>query len=227
MPDDPPEDRQPPVPHGTAEVEELVLRHARYLKDPQRREEGAELLHAHYAGRLRAFFRKRRVGDEDAAELIQDTFVRFFRADARFESRGELERYLFQIAKNAFFNFVRDRGAVKRSAPEEPLENWLERRPEGAPPRTSSPGRAGLAAVLEEEQRIEVAKALRTLPPAMGKCMVLRLFHDMTYREIADFLGIQIGTVKAHLHQGRSRLESLLAPYFGKGGPRSSGEAGV
>jgi RNA polymerase sigma-70 factor (ECF subfamily) len=228
MPDDHPEDREPAAGQAGDEADdELVLHHIQGLKDPRRFEASAELLHGRYHARVHRFLRARRASPEDAEDLTQEAFLRVFRSNAKFEKTREFEKYLFQTAVNLLRNLVRDRTAVKRKAPEDSLDEWLERHADGVPPPADGRDRNGLGSVLEEERRREVAKALRTLPPAMGRCLVLLIFHEMQYREIAEFLGIEIGTVKAHLHQGRRRLGSLLAPYFGKGGPRSPGEAGA
>lgn len=228
MPDDYPEDRRPArAQNGDPAEDELVLHHVQGLQDSRRLETSAEFLHGRYSARVLRSLRGRGASPEDAADLTQEAFLRVFRANAKFEKTREFEKYLFQTAVNLLRNLVRDRSAVKRKAPEDSLDAWLERHADGVPPPEEERDRGALGSVIEDEQRREVARALRTLPPAMGKCLVLRIFHEMQYREIAEVLGIEIGTVKAHLHQGRRRLGALLAPYFGKGGPRSPGEAGA
>ena len=52
------------------------------------------------------------------------------------------------------------------------------------------------------------------LPPQMKACLVLRVYHDLKYREVADRLRLSIDTVKAHLFQARQRLKSELGEYF-------------
>lgn len=53
---------------------------------------------------------------------------------------------------------------------------------------------------------------LDQLPPQMRRCLYLRLYHDLKYREIAALMRISIETVKAHLHQAQNRLRMFFDP---------------
>lgn len=60
------------------------------------------------------------------------------------------------------------------------------------------------------EDVMDLQRAMRLLPRAQRATVVLHYLHDLPIAEVADVLGIKVGTVKAHLHQARQRLSSLL-----------------
>lgn len=60
--------------------------------------------------------------------------------------------------------------------------------------------------------RVDVQVALRTLPPQQRACVVLRYYDDLTAAEIADRLGLGVGTVKRYLSLAVHRMETLLGP---------------
>ena len=61
-------------------------------------------------------------------------------------------------------------------------------------------------------QRVDVQRALRTLPPQQRACVVLRFYEDLTAREIGERLGLGEGTVKRYLSIAVGRMEGLLGP---------------
>lgn len=229
MTDDHAEARPPANARAAAEpaARDLTFHHIQGLSDPARAEASLEFLHRRYAGWIQKLLMGRSLDRETAEDLTQKTFLRVFRGSGKFETIVEFEAWLKQIAVNLRRNHVRDQYAVKRNAPEDSLDELVEKHGPAVPARRETTERGALERFLDNERRHEVGRALQTLPPAMRRCLVLRLFHEMTYQEIADQVGITIGTVKAHLHQGRARLRERLAPYFGKEGPASPGKAGA
>jgi RNA polymerase sigma-70 factor (ECF subfamily) len=71
-----------------------------------------------------------------------------------------------------------------------------------------------LTDVLHQERLEKLRAAISGLPRQMQKCVVLRVYHDRSYREIADFLELSIDTVKAHLFQARKKLREMLEEDF-------------
>jgi len=214
MTDDRDETRDPESGTGDeAEPASLVLYHARRLDDPAGQEAAYRFLYDTYYDRLRRFFSRQRVGPEKARELTQDTFLRVFRGKGEFHSGEELEAWLFRIARNVYLNHDRERRAKKRRAVEQSLEQWMEQHgpaiPENPGKETASP----LDTYLDRERQVVLAEALTRLPARMRRCFVLRQYHGLAYEEIAEVLGVSVGTVKAHLHQAKSRLIEELADY--------------
>lgn len=154
------------------------------------------------------FFFRRGFSKEESRDLAQDTFLRVFKQMEMFRGDSSTESWLFQIASNLYKNTLRSRQAQKRDAQEVPLSEvpGLEA---GTEER-----RDALTNVLTGERDRVVREILRDLPPQMRRCVILRVEHDLKYKEIAQLMGVSIETVKAHLHQARQHLRDKLADYF-------------
>jgi RNA polymerase sigma-70 factor (ECF subfamily) len=160
--------------------------------------------------RVFGFFAARRFSVDECAELTQETFIRVFLGIGRLYSPSRFATWLFEIAANIYRNELRRRGAGKRDAYEESIEDLVQTEAAGRPdalPALSSKAPDPLADTLRRE-RLECLRAeLDQLPPQMRRCVYLRLYQDLKYREIAALMNISIETVKAHLHQAQQRLK--------------------
>jgi RNA polymerase sigma factor (sigma-70 family) len=159
--------------------------------------------------RVFAFFAARRFSVDECAGLTQDTFIRVFLGIGRLHSAPRFATWLFEIAANVYRNELRRRGAGKRDAYEESIEDLVQSEAAGRPdalPALSSKAPDPLEDTLRRERLESLRAELDLLPPQMRRCVYLRLYQDLKYREIAVLLNISIETVKAHLHQAQKRL---------------------
>jgi RNA polymerase sigma-70 factor (ECF subfamily) len=169
-----------------------------------------EALFLRYYRPLVVFFSRRGFSAEEARDLTQETFLKVFKYGEQFRGESHAATWLFQIATNVSRNTLRHQGTAKRDA-----EEMSVSAPEGAEAAESVPDTSDpLRDVLSEERVRLLREALRDLPPQMRRCVLLRVEHDLKYREIAELLRISIETVKAHLYQARHHLRGTLAPYF-------------
>src|SRR5437588_2969092 len=122
---------------------------------------------------------------EDAEDAVQATFVRAFRALPRFRGESTARTWLYRIATNEALGLLRRR----RDAP--PLEEEEH----------SFPDRS--AAVLV---RLAVRAALARLSPDHRAILILRLWQDLSYTEIAAVLGISLPAVKMRLNRARAEF---------------------
>jgi len=136
-----------------------------------------------------------------AADCAQETFIRAYRALHQYDPSLPLGPWLYRIATNASLNHVQ-----RWHAHESPVEE-LPERPE---PDESGPE---LTAIRTEELS-EVLAAMRELPPHYRAALTLRHLQQLSYQEVADALGIPLGTVKTHLHRAKRRLRELLETEF-------------
>jgi len=137
----------------------------------------------------------------DAADAAQETFIRFFRRIALYDSRRPLRPYLLKIAANCSRTLVARRRLQPESVDVLPLE---------APaPDIERPDRKASA----EERRHSIIQQIAELPPVMQQ--VCRLFYvgGCSCREIADVLGMTETAVKTALHRARKRLAPALAEW--------------
>ncbi len=134
----------------------------------------------------------------DADEAAQQTFVKAWRAIGGFRGDASLRTWLVRIALNV------SRSMIGRRRPEEGLDE-IE--------RVSEHEGDGADDVLDRmEARSEVRKAVLTLPPRQREVVLLKVFSEMTYGEVAGVMELSEGAVKAHLHQAVSNLRRRLAP---------------
>ena len=154
--------------------------------------------------------------DPDAArDCAQDAFIRAYRALHQYDPAYPFGPWLFRITTNASLNFVQR--AHSR-------EITVEELPEDPEPPDAGPE---LTAVRREEVE-EVLAAMAELPPPYRAALTLRHMQQLSYQEVADSLGIPLGTVKTHLHRARAALKAKLAERRGANGwticsPRSGG----
>lgn len=133
---------------------------------------------------------------EDASELAQDTFVRAYRALAKFEAAARFTTWLHRIAVNVCLN----RLALKR-----PAHQALDSVP---PPRDT--GERSDARLLREERAARVRDAIARLPEKQRATVILRIYHDLRHEQIATILGSSVGAAKANLFHALANLRRQL-----------------
>lgn len=145
---------------------------------------------------------------EEALDVAQEAFVRAFRALPRFKGDSAFYTWLFRITMNLALDRRRQRAARARSlgAEDVPPEEW-ERTT-----ASTDPGPAEVATGAERRERI--ARALGSLSEHHRSIIILSDIEGLAYREIADVLGIPMGTVMSRLHHARRRLREALGPGF-------------
>lgn len=148
---------------------------------------------------LRAYLA--RVGDpRDADDLLQETYYRFLRAHASYETDAHRRNALFAIATNVARDRLRRRRVdpVASASPQDTGEQ-LEARGEG----------------VSAEQRHDVTRALSQMPPRERGLLWLAYAQGWSHREIASALGLQVGSVKPLLFRARRKLARLLGHVAG------------
>ena len=137
--------------------------------------------------------------DADAAsDCAQEAFIRAFKALHQYDPAQPFAPWIFRIVTNVSLNHVQRWHAH---------QTVVEELPESAEPEESGPE----ASALRREALAEVVAAMSELPPAYRAALTLRHMQQLSYQEVADTLGIPLGTVKTHLHRARAALKSQLA----------------
>jgi RNA polymerase sigma-70 factor (ECF subfamily) len=156
---------------------------------------GRQLFERHF-GSVYRFFRSKI--EEAAEDLTQQTFMGCLKGKDRFRGDSSFRTYLFTIARNRLYTYLRDR---------QRRDNVIEFGTMSvADLGAASPTRAVAA---KAEQRV-LLKALRRLPVEMQVAMELHYWEDMSVREIAEVTETPEGTVKRRLQRGRARLNELI-----------------
>ena len=167
------------------------------------------------------FFARRGCPSDQCDDLTQETFLRVYMGMDGFRGEARIETWLYRIAINTHRKALRHGAAQMRSAHEVPLEaaDGVCIEAEAAAGAFPAGGRRNggpLAEVLEDERRRTLAAAIGGLPDQMRRCVLLRVYQGLAYKEIAAVMRLSIETVKAHLFQARKRLSEELAGRFEK-----------
>jgi RNA polymerase sigma-70 factor (ECF subfamily) len=149
-------------------------------------------------GTARRIVRQHDVADD----VAQDAFIRAYEHLQSFDLARPFGPWVCRIAANLAVNHVRSPESREEGLP----EDHLERPQAGGDP---------LGEVLEGEARRVLDVALGALPAEQRAVFVLRALEEMSYREIADALGLSMGTVMSRLFRARERLAEALGPYIG------------
>lgn len=156
-----------------------------------------QLVRLHREGAVNVVYRM--CGDADLAEeATQEAFIRAWTNLPRYKPRSPFRNWLYRIATNVAVDALRSR---KETVDVESVD---------VPDAES-----GLEVLTEARERGErVRQAVLDLPPASRAVVVLREYEDLSYKEIADTLGIPIGTVMSRLNYARTLLRQTLTPYM-------------
>jgi RNA polymerase sigma-70 factor, ECF subfamily len=148
----------------------------------------------------------------DAEDLVQETFLKAYRAYDTFEAGTNLKAWLYRILTNTYIN--RYRRATRRPDEVElgELEDLYIYRRLGSE-TSAGAGRSAEDMVLDGLVEADVKAAVESLPENFRMPVLLADLEGFSYKEIAEILDIPIGTVMSRLHRGRKALEKGLWEY--------------
>jgi RNA polymerase sigma-70 factor (ECF subfamily) len=163
----------------------------------------AAVVEAHQVRLLRLC--ERLLGDaEEARDTTQEVFLKAYRKAAEFRPQGQVYTWLFRIATNLCLNKLRRRRLV-RFVSWEPREREEGEAPVFDPPdHRPDPG----AALAARERWRQTRKVIAQLPPNQRAVLVLARFEGLSYRQIAEVLGITEGAVESRLFRAMRRVEA-------------------
>jgi RNA polymerase sigma-70 factor, ECF subfamily len=142
----------------------------------------------------------------DAEDLVQETYLRAYRGFSGFEEGTNLRAWMYRILTNTFINSYRKKQREPVTVQDDDLDEWYlyDRLGEsGVEPSAE-------AEVIRSMPDEDVQRALEALPEGFRLAVLLADVEGFSYKEIAEILGIPIGTVMSRLHRGRRALEKAL-----------------
>jgi RNA polymerase sigma factor (sigma-70 family) len=154
---------------------------------------------AEHSGRVYRLAYRLTGNPHDAEDLTQEVFVRVFRSLSSY-TPGTFEGWLHRITTNLFLDGARRKAKIRFDALSEDAESRL-------PSKAVAPDLQFVDTLFDED----VESALADLPPDFRAAVVLCDIEGLSYDEIADVLGLKLGTVRSRIHRGRSMLRTSLA----------------
>jgi len=145
---------------------------------------------------LHRYIRRFVGSSETAKEIVQEAFLRTYRQR---ESVTTLRAFLFSTARNLAANEYRHRRMMERGALRDFGDSWIKTERESLETE-----------LLRDERNRLIQEAIDRLPPQCRAAFTLRVFHECSYKEVADRLGISAKTVEKHIARGLHDTHSYL-----------------
>jgi len=144
--------------------------------------------------------------EQDAEDLVQETFLRAYRNLDLFQERANFGTWLYRIAVNCSLDWLRKR------RPYEELNENIQPDYEGSEPVKNSTGTNPDRMILQLEVREQVTAALGELSPVEKAAFVLRHFEGMSIEEISGTLGLRSNAAKHSIFRAVRKMRRALAP---------------
>ncbi|MBZ5585306.1 MAG: sigma-70 family RNA polymerase sigma factor [Acidobacteriia bacterium] len=144
----------------------------------------------------------------EACDVVQEVFLKVFRNIGSFRGQSSLKTWIYRITVNEAHNarrwfFRHRRREVELDTDPEENRSWKEIIPDGS--------RSPFDVAFDREQHVMIEAALERINPIFREAVVLRDITDLSYEEIAEVLGVSLGTVKSRILRGRDALRQELA----------------
>src|SRR5580693_4894197 len=162
----------------------------------------------------------------DAADLTQDVFIKIYRGIGGFNGDSSLRTWIYRIALREASN--QRRWWLRHKQQEVPIEIEIAENDSGIPVKLKDTlvdaGESPYEMAVHEENRARVEAALQQVPEPFRTTLILRDIEGFVYEEVAEMLGVNLGTVKSRLVRGRACLKAILtAPAAAERSVRSGG----
>lgn len=204
--------------HPSAEPSPALHDEPALLSALRRGEETAfERLVASHGARLRVTALRLLRNEDDANDVVQETFLSALKALDAFKGESGIGTWLHRIAVNAALMKIRSR----RRTPETRIHDLLPRFGDGGNHLEPMARLRDLPDELSarRESAAIVRRCVDQLPERYRTALVLRDIEEMDYQEIADVLGMTINATRIRIHRARQALRKLLIPHFGETAP--------
>jgi RNA polymerase sigma-70 factor, ECF subfamily len=146
--------------------------------------------------------------EDDANDLVQETYLKAFRFFDKFEKGTNCKAWLFRILKNSYINDYRKTTKEPNKVDYEDVQNFYENI-KSDEVEFQHYEQDAFSNLLDDE----ITQVLSSLPEDFRTVIILSDIEGFTYEEIADFVDIPVGTVRSRLHRARKMLYAQLYDY--------------
>jgi len=195
-------------------IEENFSLEALHNGDPA---EFARLVDA-YSGLVYRLALKILQNPQDAEDVLQETFIKAYKALSQFDGRSRLSTWLYRIATNEALMALRKKrpDTISVDAPQDDDEAAY-----ATPMQIVDWCCLPESELMSDEARHHLDESINALPPSLKTVFVLREVEDLSTRETAEVLNISEPAVKTRLHRARLALRESLTSYFKEHLPNS------
>lgn len=169
------------------------------LQDPKESRKAFDLLMRTYGEKIYWQIRRMVMSHDDANDLLQNTFIKAWNNLDHFRGDAKLSTWLYKIAVNESLNFLqRERSRQGISIDDDSQDNFIVNQ------LTSDNSFDG------DLLKIELQKAIATLPEKQRLVFNMRYYDDMKYEQISEVLGTSVGALKASYHHAVKKIENYF-----------------
>ena len=136
---------------------------------------------------------------DDALDLSQEAFLRAWRSLGQYQFEANFSTWLFRLTSNICIDFLRRKKRRQETSLTESYDDSDEGAELSVPDAQPGPEQQAMT----NETKIELARAMEQLSPEHREILQLRVIEDLQYEQIADILGVRVGTVKSRLARAR------------------------
>ena len=166
------------------------------LSNPSEKEKGFRLLMQRYGKALYWHIRRIVVDHDDAEDALQEVSIKIFRSIDSFRGEGKLSSWIYRIATNEAIEILRKKKGFFQSLDSlgPKLENALQQQ----------------AHLQPDQMELLFQKALLKLPTQQRIVFNMRYYDDLSYEEIAEATGKNVGALKANYHYAYEKVKNYL-----------------
>ena len=162
--------------------------------DKQTAEQAFAELYKRHSAKIYAYCLRMTCNKEEAQDIFQETFTKFFQIAKEDKEMNNLPAYLLRIAHNLFLNSKRIEIATVS------IEDYMA---------------YGFNNSLENDELLEhIKSALDSLPNEYKEVFILREYNGLSYKDIADVIGENIGVAKIRIFRAKEKIRKLIMPYL-------------
>ena len=143
---------------------------------------------------------------DDALDLSQEAFLRVWRSLGQYQFEASFSTWLFRLTSNICIDFLRRKKRRQETSLTESYDDSDEGAELSVPDVQPGPEQQAMT----NETKIELARAMEQLSPEHREILQLRVIEDLQYEQIADILGVRVGTVKSRLARARLSFRKIL-----------------
>ena len=143
---------------------------------------------------------------DDALDLSQEAFLRAWRSLGQYQFEASISTWQFRLTSNICIDFLRRKKRRQETSLTESYDDSDEGAELSVPDAQPGPEQQAMT----NETKIELARAMEQLSPEHREILQLRVIEDLQYEQIADILGVRVGTVKSRLARARLSFRKIL-----------------